>query len=282
MGHTPTSPRIIQTRFEDRAVLADTGMYADYYKGRPSAVILDRGNLQTLTLNSEGALIPIRGRPMVDIRATDPQAVLDDLSDALTDVPLLPDDKVIITHKGQRLDVTWHREGRRERSARLAAQALDTLLGFGLIAPVLLIEQDGRAGVAEVVPTRALSELSRATGNVYRPNYCLEGSDFDLLLILDALMGQEQRNGENVFYDRTNWLIYLTGQRRVFHRASRLPRYLETQSVTLPPLVADRLTRLDETALTAVLGDLLDERQIQAILKRRDRVLERWRTAAAP
>ncbi|HEY5646752.1 MAG TPA: metallophosphoesterase, partial [Pseudomonadales bacterium] len=39
MGHTPTFPRQLQTRFSGRAVLADTGMYEAYYHGRPAAVV---------------------------------------------------------------------------------------------------------------------------------------------------------------------------------------------------------------------------------------------------
>ncbi len=276
MGHTPTSPRIIQTRFEERAILADTGMYAGYYRGRPSAVIFDRGGMRTLTLDPDGVLRERRGRPAVDLRAEDRSGRLDALTEALAGVTLAPGEKADFTLSGKRLDVTWYRENRRQRSARLAAQALDDLLGFGLVAPVVAIERNGSEGVAEVVPATALSEQARVAGNIYRPNYCLEGSDFDLLFVLDALMGQEVRTGSNVFYDRSTWLIYLTEQNRAFPRSDRLPRYLDTQRVTLPALVARRLGDLSEKSLTGALGGYLDSRQIQAILDRRDRILRKW------
>jgi hypothetical protein len=276
MGHTPTNPRIIQTRFEDRAVLADTGMYGDYYKGRPSAVIFDRGEMRTLTLDQDGILAPARGRPAVDIRAGSQRSQLERLAEALATTSLIPGDKVTVKINGRRQDVTWHKDSRREQNARLAALALDRHLGFGLIAPVLFIEQNGRGGVAEIVPATALSEKARATGNIYRPNYCLRGSDFDLLLVLDALMGQEARTGDNVLYGRANWLIYLTGQNRAFPKSGRLPRYLKQQTPTLPPLVAERLAALTVETLTESLGEYLDKRQIQAVLSRRDLVLEQW------
>jgi len=236
----------------------------------------------TLTLDSDGILKPVRGRPAVDLRAENPSARLRRLAAELSDVALLPGEKVDFTFEGRRMDATWHREGRRQRSARLAAQALDELLGFGLTAPVVLVERNGVSGVAELVPATALSEQARAAGNVYRPNYCLEGSDFDLLLVLDALMGQENRSGDNVFYDRANWLIYLTDHKKAFPKSDRLPRYLENQTVMLPVLVAERLAGLTSATLTAGLGEHLDDRQIQAILSRRDRVLELWPVRAEP
>ena len=48
------------------------------------------------------------------------------------------------------------------------------------------------------------------------------------------------------------------------------------QSITLPELVADALKTLNEDKLSTALGEYLDDRQIRAILTRRDLVLDRW------
>lgn len=282
MGHTPTNPRIIQTRFDDRAVLADTGMYADYYRGRPTAVVFSGAEMRTLTLTEDGALIEQRGQPVVDLRAGPEQAWLENVAEALDSLTLIPDETMSFEANGRRLEVVWHKDSRREQSARLAAFALDKLLGFGLIAPVLRVEQNGRSGVAEILPASTLSETTRATGNVYRPNYCMSAvagadataSDFDLLLALDALMGQEKRDGGNLAYDRVTWLIYLTEQHKTFSRQVRLPRYMARQTITLPALVVEKLEGLNEAMLSAALGEFLDSRQISAILGRRDLLLE--------
>ena len=283
MGHTPTNPRIIQTRFEDRAVLADTGMYGEYYRGLPSAVIFSNGEMQTLTLSAANELVEVRGQPAIDARANDERAWLEQIGEALAEVTLSPDKTTAFEIGARRLEVTWHKDSRREQSSRLAAHALDKLLGFGLVAPVLLIEQEGRTGVAEVLPATLLSETTRVTGNVYRPNYCMssntgaaaEANDFDLLLTLDALMGQEKRDGDNLAYDRVTWLIYLTEQQKAFPRQARLPRYLAEQRIILPALVVEKLAALNQAVLTEALGAYLDDRQITAILARRDLLLER-------
>lgn len=276
MGHTPTSPRIIQTRFEGRAVLADTGMYAEYYKGRPSAAIFDAGEMRTLTLLANGELIAQRGKPEVDLRAGPQQKWLENVAKALERTTLAPEASIAFEANGRQLEAIWHTDSRRRQSARLAAFALDRLLGFGLVAPVMRLEQAGRSGVVEVVPAATLSETARVTGNIFRPNYCASGSDFDLLLVLDALMGQEARNGTNLSYDRVNWLIYLTEQHKAFSTQVRLPRYMANQSIVLAPLVIEKLRSLDQDMLVMALGEYLNNRQIQAILGRRDLILERW------
>ena len=88
--------------------------------------------------------------------------------------------------------------------------------------------------------------------------------------------GGDDRNGNNLSYDRVNWLIYLTEQHKAFSRQVRLPRYMTEQSITLPALVAEKLRSLDEATLAGALGEYLNSRQIQAILGRRDLILNHW------
>lgn len=279
MGHTPTNPRLIQTRFEGRAVLADTGMYAEYYRGRPAAAIFSNGTLQTLTLQADGTLIEQRSRPPIDVRAAREEAWLNNVQEALADQALKQNETITFEANGRRLEAIWHRDNARQRAARLAAYELDKLLGFGLVAPVMRFEQNGRRGVLEVVPAATLSETSRIAGNVFRPNYCRSqnagGNDYDLLLVLDTLIGQE-RQGDNLAYDRATWLMYLTEQDRAFPRSARIPRYAAEQQIAPMPLVMEKLKALNEANLTEALGEHLDERQIKAIVGRRDLLLAQW------
>ena len=55
-GHTPQQNRSINVRFGGRAVLIDTGMLANYYKGRPAALEIDG---DTLTAIYEGERVPL-------------------------------------------------------------------------------------------------------------------------------------------------------------------------------------------------------------------------------
>jgi hypothetical protein len=56
-GHTPQSPRRIQTRLDGRVILIDTGMLASVYEGgRPSALVIEGGSFTALYLDGEEKL----------------------------------------------------------------------------------------------------------------------------------------------------------------------------------------------------------------------------------
>src|SRR5690606_39140504 len=46
VGHTPTSNRLVQQRFDGALLLADTGMLASYYGGRAAALVFENGTVQ--------------------------------------------------------------------------------------------------------------------------------------------------------------------------------------------------------------------------------------------
>ena len=48
LGHTPTEDRRVRFRFDGRVLLIDTGMLADYYDGRSTALILESGKARVL------------------------------------------------------------------------------------------------------------------------------------------------------------------------------------------------------------------------------------------
>lgn len=282
MGHTPTNPRIPQGRFDDRALLADTGMYRAYYRGRPSALVFSNNEVHAFTLTDDGLQARQLGRTPIDIRTGSETALLEDVHKALADTSTHSGTAVEIIATGRRMKVTWRREGRAEQAARLAAYALDKLLGFGLVAPILKHEINGKPGTVEILPGNAISESDRVSEDRFRPNNCSaeSGSDYDLMLLLDALIGQPARNGSNVWYDPATWLMYLVDQKKAFPGSGRLPDYLTDrlagQHRSIPGLPAERLAKLTMGTLEESLGEYLSDRQLKAILARRDLLLKRW------
>jgi hypothetical protein len=277
MGHTPTNPRIIQTRFDGRAVLADTGMYAEYYRGSRSALIIDGDQLTSLTLNARGELVPLQGRPAIDLRVGDEQALHDELEAALTDAGRIRRDRpVSLTAQGRTWEVTALSGRNRDLNDHLAAQTLDKLLGLGLVAPVLRHEHDGKKLVIEALPDGSVSETTRVTGNLHRPNLCEGTSDYQLMYVLDTLLGNQSRNGESIRYDRATWLMYLSGHGDVFPTSERAPAYLEGVQLRLPIALRDRLAALSNEKLSEALGEYLGDRQLKALSARKATLLASW------
>jgi hypothetical protein len=276
MGHTPTSPRIVQGRFDDRAILADTGMYTSYYRGRPSAVIFEGGSMVALTLTEDDTLTPRFGRTPGDIRASDESSLNRQLVEQAGAHAIRPDTPFEIEIDGRTYLATFRRGSRREQQARLAAHALDKHLGLGLVAPIVVYANDGRKGTLEAHPARIISEADRATSAIGRPNSCAGGSDYQLMYALDALMGNGRRTGESILYDATTWLMYLTGHDASFPTSTNLPAYLEGVSSGLPVALKNKLARLDRNGLEELLGEFLSSRQLKALIERRDQILATW------
>ncbi|MGE0625899.1 MAG: metallophosphoesterase [Pseudomonadales bacterium] len=276
MGHTPTFPRIIQTRFDGRAVLADTGTYAAYYRGRPAAAVFGGGEPVFLSLDAAGELIQRSGHPAIDVRAAGSPALLQTLEDRLADARPPADAKPLVLEVDGRRQLAWYRPGnRRQINQQLAAQALDRLLGLGLVAPVVQPTGSNR-GLYEIMPAASFSEAERVASSRYRPNWCAGGSDYDLMYVLDVLLGVDFRTGETLHYDPATWLIYLTGHQEAFPTWQRLPSYLTDRQVTVPPLLAERLAKLSADTLEHALGGFLNNRQRNAVLARRDLILGGW------
>jgi len=277
MGHTPTNPRVVQSRFNGQAILADTGMLADYYRGQPSAVIIEGGALTAVTLGEDGQLIPQLGQPAVDVRTGDEAELMSALEKALASQPSIQADRPFaIQLNGRAYRAVLNTARGRAQKNLLAAHALDKLLGLGLVAPTILHRHAGRDAVVEVVPAQSLSETDRVTGNVYRPNACTGISDYQLMYALDALIGNDARTGESIRYDRSTWLMYLTGHGAAFPTSQTMPRYLENTVLKLPATLHERLARLDEDGVEQTLGSYLGDRQIRALLERRDEMIETW------
>jgi len=277
MGHTPTNPRIIQSRFGGRAILSDTGMLASYYSGRPSAVILDGDELEALNLAEDGVLTPRLGSTPVDIRAGNEERLHGALDQAVQGMPV-PDtaDPVPMELTGRTYHALFHRGSKREHGNRMAAHAIDKYLGLGLVAPTVRVGSGKRTRTVQAYPANAINETQRFSSGLSRPNWCGQSSDYQLLYALDALIGTDVRTGTSILYDKSTWLMYLIGHESTFPTSDGLPRYLDEIPAALPVALKNKLARLDRKALEPLLGEYLGDRQIKAILKRRDRMLGTW------
>jgi hypothetical protein len=64
VGHTPQRPRRIQTRFDGRVFLIDTGMLSNHYKGgRPSALVIEDDTFTAIYLDGSEVIATRKGLP---------------------------------------------------------------------------------------------------------------------------------------------------------------------------------------------------------------------------
>ncbi len=196
-------------------------------------------------------------------------------------VEILGDDLKVIDRNGVAVplgkvepeDNAWEfiEAGSRLARREVAAYRLDRLLGLGIVPPTRLAEVDGDSGI-EYRAGRSFSERVRLERGISRSNPCEVGSDFDLLAAFDSLTGMRSRNVDNLAYAIPTLELRVAGFGEAFPTSSALGEY--TYQPQLATALAERLIMLDEAKLTSELGELLSGRQIRAILKRRDKLLE--------
>jgi hypothetical protein len=154
----------------------------------------------------------------------------------------------------------------------VAAYELDKLLGLGLVPPTVVRVIDGRKGSLQLWVEGAFTELDRRERN-QRPEDYVSWSEqlYKLKLLHQLIFNSDSRNIRNVVYD-PEFRVYAVDHSRSFRRY----RYLESTDELrrFSRAVLARLSALDRTELGRKLGLWLEEDEIDAILARRDLLLE--------
>lgn len=111
--------------------------------------------------------------------------------------------------------------------------------------------------------------------------WCDVSDQYNLMNVFDVLIHNTDRTQENALFTR-DWMLVLIDHSRAFATRRENPRLLYLTEPRLTAAFAARLQALDRPALEAALGPWLHRRQIDAILKRRDRLLDEYRARSAP
>lgn len=259
MGHTPTLNREVNARFDGQAVMIDTGMLASAYRGKPRAIEISGNRVRAFGISGD--------TPITYLPQPDPVAILAEADYTLT----VDETSSLLTFANSGLTARFERLNKRNTNRALAAYRLDRLLGLYMVPTTVARNIEGKNGVVIAWP-RTISEAERAAAELARPNYCQGTSDFELLAAFDALIGKRDRTAENLHYQRSNWQIHLSENHEAFDTSSRLPQYVSVPN--LPKAMADKLAALDEAMLSEALGTTLKRRELKAVLKRRDAILD--------
>lgn len=276
VGHSPTSDRRIQTRFDGRAILADTGMLASYYRGRSSAVVFESDGVRLIYPGETDAPGAMTLTP-IDTRTGAEQEIVSLLE--TLDIDALKASQIsLVDLPAGRFSLLFEPRDRQQLRNRLAAYRLDKLLGLGLVAPTVERRLRNQTGTLTLLPSGSITEVARQQSQRSRSNWCGEGNDYQLMYAFDTLIGNDLRSADQIHYDTNNWLLYLTGHDEAFGTSLDRPRYLGDRTVVLPPGLRERLDRLIHAGsgenLIAPLEDLLSKKRLRALLDRARLLLE--------
>ena len=221
--------------------------------------------------------------------------------------------RVRVTRDGSRVDAVFEAATTEVVDRELAAHALDRLLGLGLVPATVARSYDGASGVLQGRPAAWASQqdrqnsadgaaaglscqvISNAPGEapIRRPvplsatpprlsagGYCDLNAQFQLAYAFDALIGNQARTPDRYLYDldasmqARGMSLVLSGHGSAFGTTTQLPPQLEVALAKTGPEMQSRLRQLDVAGVKSAIGQWVGDREIKALLARRDRILE--------
>jgi hypothetical protein len=150
--------------------------------------------------------------------------------------------------------------------SEIAAYELDKMLGLNMVPVVVERRIDGDLGAAVMWLDGVRSWES--VGPLPKP--ATWGFQLARMKMFDDLISNSDRNKGNLLVDG-DWHIYLIDHSRAFVNDMKLPQALQN----IDRQLWERMLALNEVALRTELGTVLDARQIQSLLRRRDEMKKR-------
>ncbi len=300
-GHTPTEDSVIVQRMDRQVFLVDTGMLKAVYEGRPSALVQQGDTLKAVYAGRPGAAditaAPRRVGPRPD-RITDEQ-----IEDILTNGEIVSMEdvgegvtkpqKVVLRKDGHEVKAIFKTEstpiqGNRRQQQKLinlsdrwqhevAAYRLDKLIDLDLVPVTVQRTIGGATGSLSFWIDGLVNEMEREQEQLVATGWCSLGEQWQLMFIFDTLVYNEDRTKQNMVYGREDWMMYLIDHSRSFRTHRGRPQDIRKVELRLSPLLAGRLEALSYEDLNVAMSGLLEKAQIQALLRRRDEILEDWR-----
>jgi hypothetical protein len=302
LGHTPTPDGRVWSRMDGRVVMLDTGMLHEVYGGRAAALTETAGSLQVLYQDAADP-VPLEPEPR---RVGNRPARLTDaeIEDLLANAEIVSIEDVgqgvtrpqkVTVRRGDvqisglfKTESTPIEASRRSQQNKLinvsdrwehevAAYRLDKLLGLNLVPVTVERTIDGQTGSLQFWIDGLVSELDREQKKLAASGWCSLSEQWPLMFVFDALIYNEDRTKQNMTYGGDNWMMYLIDASRAFRTNRGRPADIRKVELKLSPLLASRLEALDAESVSVQMRGLLERSQIQALMKRRDEILEDWR-----
>ncbi len=157
----------------------------------------------------------------------------------------------------------------------VAAYRLDRLAGIGLVPVTIVRTVNGEQGSVQLW----IENVTTLQEAMEDPKTKVMNSDLlverlALMYVLDTLIYNVDRNLGNVLVDLERDIFYPIDHSRSFRMSPKPPKSNQGDELLLPDHVIQRLRAIDIETLRTMVGDLLDEGQVRAVIKRRDRLVK--------
>jgi Calcineurin-like phosphoesterase len=277
IGHTPTRDTRAVTRFDGRVIKLDTGMNRAVYRGHPAALFIESAGL-SVRYAGEPKAVPLQPEGLfVAPNELDDASVLAAMRDGEVTVvgPRGPNElNVSVSLGGKPVPAVFLVLEANAAKREVAAYRLDRMLGMGFVPVTVEREVQGQRGVLQGRPRKWVTQAEVQQQGLRGGGWCRAAPQFQMMYSFDTLIGNEGRTAKSILLDTDDWFVYGTSHASAFGAGNGLPAYLKAQPPAPGAEFRRRIGLLDESGLKTGLGDLLDRRELKAILERRNLLLK--------
>jgi hypothetical protein len=162
----------------------------------------------------------------------------------------------------------------------VAAYRLDRRLGLHLVPVTVLRELDGQRGSLQTWVEGAVDQEAAESYELDLYKTEITARQLAHGEIFDALIGNHDRRASDVLCLVNGEQVFFIDHSQAFSLSADLG-WKEGQVLSLEPRLAEALSSLDRESLEKDLGELISDRQIEALLERRDKILAAAKVATA-
>ena len=289
VAHTPTGGNRITTRFHGRLYRVDHGIASSQ---RPLALVVERDSPQVLDAENGLTVLPVRELPTGrSLLASSTGLDASRRRSLLRSGPVTYSVELGRGSSRPRL-VLLERNGSRVRGVfktvqqridetvadrfqhEVAAYVLDQILGLGMVPFTVEREIDGETGSLQAWIEDAVDHAAAMDYELDLYEGEATARQLARAELFDALIGNTDRKPSDVLCLLKGERVFLIDHSKAFSTVTEVA-WRPSPEGAPDPILVSRLRDLDHRVLDRKLGKLLDEEQIEAVLARRDRILDR-------
>jgi len=291
VAHSPTSSKRITSRFHGKLFKVDHNIGES---DKLQALVVEAEDIVVIDASTQLTMMPVEELPTGNHRPRNPAVLSDrDLRDFLA-LAQIVDWKYLGRGSTRPRLLEMEMSGTDQRGIfksveaggtsdpetvtdryqhEMAAYRLDRALRLNMVPVTVLREVDGQLGsVQEWVEGAIDREAAEAYElDLFAPEEV--GEQLARGEIFDALIGNYERRSDDILCLVGGHRLYLIDHSKAFS-TSTVVEWDEAKTSAADPRLIDAIGRLDRSSLIQELGELINEDQIDALLARRDKILQ--------
>lgn len=299
VGHTPLYKQLT-SRINQQVFLADTGMLNKVYHGNATALIFDKGHIQTFLLGQDGVSpVPaeenkysVGSTTMTDSEIEDFLFTGEVIHSKKIGVGVTNSSVITLEKNGKTIRAifkTFDSDPRLEYKKKyphkrsyvadrynheIAAYRIDRMLELNQVAVAVKRTIKRKTGVVQYWVDGLRNEKDREEKGKDFISYCPQIEQYRTRYIFDVLIYNDDRNQTNLTFSKDQGMLYLIDHSIAFGLSKTKPDMYKNVNLRLSSTFRAKLESLTLEELKSQLDGLLSNGQIKAIIERRDLILE--------